>query len=153
MICAITSDGSELQLEDGRRDQFIIKLHKKLCELMSEGYDEFYTNCEYGAPLWAAEFINSIRKIRSVKLHIVIPYEEHTNGWSEDRRNRYYDAHESSDTVEFGCMRYQADAYEICEKIMRDRSRVCVEFSYSEGKVYASITSNGDSGIVNRSVV
>lgn len=153
MICAITSDGSELRLEGSLRDMFITKLHKKLSELVREGYDEFYTNCEYGVPLWAAEFINSMKNIVPVKLHIVVPYEEHTIYWSEDKRDRYYDAHQLCDTVTFGCTRYQDDAYQICENIMRENSMIYVELSYSDGNVYASTSSHGNSDIVIRSIV
>ncbi len=63
MICTITANGSELELKESLRDAAIIKTQKAICCLIADGYTEFYINCEYGAPLWAAEFICSLKKL------------------------------------------------------------------------------------------
>ena len=88
--------------------------------LIAQGYDSFYVNCEYGVPLWAAEFIIMLKKLNRIELHAVIPYEEQTTDWSEELRDRYFAVHELTDSVEMACTQYQEECYKIAEQRMID---------------------------------
>ena len=94
--------------------------------LIALGYDSFYVNCEYGAPLWAAEFIAELKKFNRIKLHIMIPYEEQTTKWPEEMRDRYFSVHERTDSVEMACTQYQETCYRTAERYMIDESDLLV---------------------------
>ena len=52
------------------------KLRELIWELYCSGYAEFWVNCEYGIPLWAAEIVIALKIYNDIKLHIAMPYEE-----------------------------------------------------------------------------
>lgn len=86
MKCTISTSGEEMLLKcKNEYEMSYIKIKHKLREniwyLYCEGYDEFYLNCEYGVPLWAAEIICTLKMYNNIKLHVVIPHENQCINW------------------------------------------------------------------------
>lgn len=131
MSCTILSAGEELQgVSMNEEEQPMLGAWDRVMtlvqRLIGQGYDSFSVNCEYGAPLWAAEFIATLKNLNRIRLHIVIPYEEQTTNWTEEMRDRYFAVHERADSVEMACTQYQEDCYRIAEKRMIDESDLLV---------------------------
>lgn len=131
MTCTILSTGKELLSENKNENEqpylrIKAKLYILLDDLFSQGYDCFYLNCEYGIPLWTAEILCAFKRSHSIKLHIVIPYEEQAATWQEELRNRYFRVHERADSVTMACTHYQPDCYSIAEHLMADQSNLLV---------------------------
>ena len=101
------------------------KLRDTIWGLYCEGYNEFWVNCEYGVPLWAAEIIIALKMYNDIKLHIAMPYEEQATKWAEDYRDRFFTVHENADTVKIISTHYTEDCYEKAERYMIDASDKC----------------------------
>ena len=76
-----------------------LMLSSMISDLINQGVRDFYTTCEYGAPLWAAEAVMNMSRLTPCHLHIVMPYEEQASGWPEDIRDRFFYLHENSADV------------------------------------------------------
>jgi len=85
---------------------------------------DFFTNCERGFPLWAAEAIIASRSFREepARLHVLIPHEEQARRWSVDERDRYYRVHEAADSVTMLQTSYTDECYENADTFMINRS-------------------------------
>lgn len=133
MNCAIISTGFESNImcqNEFERPYTDIKevLRNKIWELFTEGYTDFYVNCEWGVPLWAAEIIAALKMYNNIGLHIVVPYEEQSVRWSEDRRDRYYTVHAKADTVTFAEKAYSDKSYETADIEMIDGANKVIIF-------------------------
>ena len=102
------------------------ELRDTIWKLFCEGYTEFYSNCEYGVSLWAAEIVIALKMYNDIKLHIVMPHEEQATQWPEEYRERFFTAHEKADTVTIRLNHYTEDCYEKAERYMRERADRCV---------------------------
>ncbi|MCM1363325.1 MAG: DUF1273 domain-containing protein, partial [Clostridiales bacterium] len=103
MVCTIISAGDELLLRNKNEYEMpypIIKdkLQGLIWGLFRQEYDTFCLNCEYGIPLWSAEFI-CLQKAAGnpITLNLFTPYEEQSVEWVESQRNRYFNVHALSD--------------------------------------------------------
>ena len=101
------------------------QLRDTIWELYCSGYTEFYSNCEYGVPLWAAEIIIALKMYNDIKLHIAMPHEEQATRWAEEYRDRFFTVHEKADTVKIISTHYTEDCYEKAERYMSDASDKC----------------------------
>lgn len=142
MRCTIVSNRKELALKcknECEKPYAEIKkaLLEKIRSLFLRGYDEFYVNCEYGIPLWAAETICSLQIYNDIYLYIVAPYEEQTTNWSEEHRNRYFSVHSKSDSVEFAEIQYTEDSYDIADEKMIDGSNLLLVYGSEKDNIYA----------------
>ena len=131
MICAIISYGDEVQAKNrNEAEEPLRSMKRKVFELVqtlyTQGYDSFYTNCEYGIPLWASEAVALLKQFNPIELHIIMPFEEQAVHWSEDVRDRYFTLHEKADSVELGCTWYREDCFRMTEQKMIDRSDAVV---------------------------
>lgn len=127
MICTIISNGKEnkyLIKNEKRRAYVKIKarLEERILQLYNEGYNEFYVNCEYGIPLWAAEIINALKFHKDVRLHIIIPYEEQAAKWRVKLRIRYFAENVKSDSSVFAKTGYTDNCYDIADEMMIEKS-------------------------------
>lgn len=143
MTCTIISDGSEiLQNSQNEREQPYIKIKKQLREavgeLLFEGYDTFYVNCEYGVPLWAAEIICALKLYNSITLNIIMPYENQAANWCEEHRERFFKLHAKADSVVMLDTQYYSDIYEIADEIMIDKSDLLAAFGRNSDETYAA---------------
>lgn len=141
MVYTIASTGFEKDIKCKNEHEnpyaYIKKrLREAIWQAYCEGADEFYVNCEYGIPLWAAEIICGLKKYNRMKLHIVVPYEEQCRDWSEDLRDRYYDVHEQSDSVRFAAYGYTDGCYEKADEIMADSSDKIMVFGEKQYPAY-----------------
>lgn len=60
-------------------------------KVYSEGVRDFYSICEEGIDLWAAEEVTELmKKDESVKLHCILPYEDQASKWFPEFRELYY---------------------------------------------------------------
>lgn len=99
------------------------------------GSTDFYVNCEYGIPLWAAEIICALKRYNEIRLHIVVPYEEQALNWTEEQRDRYYYLHEHSDSVTFACYGFEQDCYQTADRIMAENSDKVLIFGTPEDRL------------------
>lgn len=97
------------------------ELRDMIWKLFCEGYTDFYSNCEYGVSLWAAEIVIALKMYNDIKLHIVMPYEEQAVKWCEEFRERYFAVHEQADSVELLSYRFYKGCYEDADKLMVGR--------------------------------
>ena len=98
------------------------QLRDTIWELYCSGYTEFYSNCEYGIPLWAAETVIALKMYNDIKLHIVMPYEEQSVNWGEEFRDMYFAVHEKADTVKIISNHYSDKCYDAAENYMIEKS-------------------------------
>ena len=127
MTCTIVSDGTELQQTcKNEEEKPILQINQNLLgvleSLIFEGYTEFWLNCEYGIPLWAAELICAMRKDYNLKLYIAIPYEEQPLNWCEEYRDRYFSLHEKADKVVLLNKHFHPECYHDAEEHMIKQS-------------------------------
>ena len=102
------------------------ELRQMIWKLYCEGYTEFYSNCEYGVPLWCAEIIIALKMYNDIKLHIAMPYEEQATNWGEVYRDRFFTVHERADTVKLISNHYAEDCYDSSDEYMKSMSDKCV---------------------------
>ena len=102
-----------------------LALTAKIAELCHQGITDFFTNCEHGVPMWAAEAIVAMRNTEGMpkaRVHIVMPYEEQALTWSDNVRERFYNLHAEADSVEILNSRYNDDCYWDTDRFMADHS-------------------------------
>ena len=134
MTCTIISTGEELLAENKNESEspylmIKAKIHKLIWELYCQGYDNFYVNCEYGIPLWAAEFITALKLYNEITLNIVIPYEEQSVKWTEEYRDRYFRIHEKADHVILVNTKYHSECYNEATQIMVNESDLLIIYN------------------------
>ncbi len=79
-----------------------LQLAQYINDMYKEGVRNFYSVCEEGVDLWAAEIVTYIMKNDSgVSLHCLIPYEEQAAKWHCDTRELYYKVLENATDVKF----------------------------------------------------
>ena len=89
------------QDESGTEAQDLKKrLHDTLEACIRMGYRHFFTSATQGIELWAAEMVLSLRDQNpGIVLELVIPYDTHSNKWSDETRERYMAVREQADIV------------------------------------------------------
>ncbi len=127
------SDGSELNYKcKNEFEEPYITLKSKLTEIIWKLYcanfKEFYLNCEYGIPLWAAEIVLALKKYNDISLQLITPYENQAEHWCEEYRNRYYAIHEKSDSVLMLSTAYYPECYNAANEFMKSRSGLVLYF-------------------------
>ena len=132
MTCTIISAGEELHLENKNEYEKpypIIKdkLQDLIWGLYRQGYDTFCLNCEYGVPLWAAEFIGLQKAAGNpITLNIFMPYEEQAVMWVESQRERYFKMHAIADDVVMVNTQFHPECYQETNERMVDESDLLI---------------------------
>lgn len=68
-----------------------LQLARYIDDMYVAGVRDFYSVCQEGVDLWAAEIVSYIMKgDGDVTLHCLIPYEEQAAKWHPDTRELYY---------------------------------------------------------------
>jgi len=81
--------------EDSRECQSIKnKLLETIITLHNQGVDEFYTNCNYGFPLWGGEIVTGLMMYNDIRLYAVYPYENQPYKYAPNWADRLYKVHE-----------------------------------------------------------
>jgi len=142
MTCTILSSGDEfLTLCRNESEQPFCGIkaivQEKIWELYQKGYDRFYVNCDYGTPMWSAEFILNLKAGNRIELHIMTPYEEQTTDWPEELRNRYFSIHEKADSVTLVNTHYYPFCYQEADEEMIARSDLLLVFGTENGAPFA----------------
>ncbi|MCI5752791.1 MAG: DUF1273 domain-containing protein [Oscillospiraceae bacterium] len=125
MKCTIVSTGFEkglLEKNEHERPIPELKLHllDEIWKLYIKGVTDFYVNCEWGVPLWAAEVICALKMYNPIALHVVAPYEKQAEEWLEYRRERYYQAHNKADSVDIISSRKYTGCYDDADRFMAE---------------------------------
>ena len=142
MTCTILSSGDEFRTlcrNESEQPFCGIKaiVQEKIWELYQKGYDRFYVNCDYGTPMWSAEFILNLKAGNKIELHIMTPYEEQTTDWPEELRNRYFSIHEKADSVTLVNTHYYPFCYQEADEEMIARSDLLLVFGTENGAPFA----------------
>ncbi|MBR1554107.1 MAG: DUF1273 family protein [Oscillospiraceae bacterium] len=142
MTCTIVTNGKELQSPcQNEEEKPVLAIRQKLLggleTLIYDGYDEFWFNCEYGVPLWAAEMLSELKKDYALKLHIAVPYEEQTTNWTENQRDRYFRLHQLADSVKLIHHQWCNNCYEDAEKYMLEHSDLLYVFGSQKDNLSA----------------
>lgn len=110
-----------------------LQIAQYINDMYKSGIKEFYSVCEQGVDLWAAEVVTYImRSDEETKLYCIIPYEEQAARWHEDARELYYRVLEEATEVTFLNTRYKEDCLAAARYYTLDRC----------GYVFA-VTANG----------
>jgi uncharacterized phage-like protein YoqJ len=85
---------------------------KTLCE---NGVTTFFTDCEVGVGMWAAELVlDLMRSHPEVQLICVLPHEEQAKKWTPELRDRYYIILEKSSRNVLIGTHYTENCYKRC---------------------------------------
>ena len=142
MTCIILSSGDEfwtLCWNESEKPFSTIKANvwETVWDLYCRGYDNFYVNCDYDTPMWAAEFILNLKAGNEVKLHIMTPYEEQATDWPEEIRDRYFAIHEKADSVTMAHTQYDPFCYQETDEKMIDESDLLLVFGSENDAPFA----------------
>jgi uncharacterized phage-like protein YoqJ len=104
-------------------DQLCVTIKKvilsKMMALYKNGVITFYSDCEVGVDLWAAELaLGMMKKYPDVQLVCVIPYEEQAKKWTSELRNRYYTVLEKSSYNQLISAPRTDNCYQLCAKYL-----------------------------------
>ena len=120
----------------------ISQLNENITEIYRSGVRDFYSICEEGIDLWAAENVLAlIKEDNTVRLHCVIPYEEQAAKWQPSLRELYYTVLEQAESAEFVSLKYRDDCMRKARYRTLDQSgyviSVCESEEMREYKNYA----------------
>lgn len=81
-------------------------------DMYAKGVRDFYSLCQEGAELWAAEYVTHLMyKDSAVKLHIIMPFEEQANKWHPDTRELFFNVHAAATDCKIMNTHYSKDAF------------------------------------------
>lgn len=114
-ICAIVGENPE-ELEFGYDEEYLLctemkyRLVSAMQEAIGEGYADFASTSEQGAPMWCAEACAAIKALGGRITYTAAPESEsQADRWHPERRERYFDILEKADAI--------VDAWEECHGI------------------------------------
>ncbi len=136
ITCGIASSGEEVFLSPV--EQQILKQRLALIILHQHkwGCRDFYVNCNYGVPLWAAEIICKFKKYMHINLHISAPHEEQSSYWEEQHRDRYMRVHQMADTIAFVSFPHDPDSYQCADEFMVNKSTYLLMYGDPDSGTY-----------------
>jgi len=70
------------------------KLLNAIVTLHNNGVDEFFTNCDFGFPLWGGEIVAGLMNYNDVFLYVYYPYENQPYKYAQNWQDRFYKVHE-----------------------------------------------------------
>ena len=129
--CTITGRAAEqlpYGMDEGHPDCIALKiaLTNKIAELHTMGVTEFYSNAEYGVSFFGAEAVIALRGSLNINLNICMPFERQADRYSREVRERFFELHELSDTVEILSARFYENCYHETDMHMVDRSDIII---------------------------
>lgn len=136
MICTIASSGEEVFLSNEGIQVLKQRILMDTIHLLKQGYADFYVNCNYGVPMWAAETLLSLKKEHPLKLHIAAPHEEQYAHWIEDHRKRYITIVEQSDDIYYVSKPYVPDSYQCADEYMVEHSDLLLVYETKDMDLY-----------------
>ncbi|MCL2071383.1 MAG: DUF1273 domain-containing protein [Oscillospiraceae bacterium] len=104
--------------EDSRDCQIIKNnMLNKIAALHREGgVDEFYTNCNYGFPLWGGEIVTGLMRYNDIRLYVMYAYENQPYTYTANWRDRFHKVHENSTDVILTYIDYDAEDNRVFSK-------------------------------------
>ncbi|MBD5117379.1 MAG: DUF1273 domain-containing protein [Ruminococcaceae bacterium] len=99
-----------------------LQIAQYINDMYKSGIKEFYSVCEQGVDLWAAEIVTYImRTDAETKLYCIIPYEEQAAKWHNDTHELYYRVLEEATEVIFLNTHYKEDCLAAARYYTLDR--------------------------------
>lgn len=125
--CTISGDSAYIlpfgfDEEDSRCTALKIKLLQTLNSYIQSGINVFYSNCEYGVPLWSLEILSALKMHNDISINIVVPYEEQAVKWVPQWRERYFNLHSKADGIYMLNHKFSNDCYAKADEFMIDKS-------------------------------
>lgn len=136
ITCTIASSGEEVFLSP--EEQQILKQRLALIILHqhSLGCDDFYVNCNYGVPLWAAELICRFKKHMHINLHISVPHEKQSRCWEEEHREQHLHVHRMADTIAIVSFPHDPDSDRRADEFMVENSTFLLMYGDPDAETY-----------------
>lgn len=125
-------------------------LRDSILKSIGQGMKEFYTNCEIGVPLWAAEILVSLKEKHQIKINIAVPYENQHVKWSPEYRDRYFRVHESADKVTLIDYHYTDKSYIQADTYMIDNSKYLIYYGKDTSSFICQPARKNGSIIIHR---
>lgn len=109
------------------------ELLQKIMELRQQDVTQFYTACDHGIGLYAAEQINVLmERDRDMKLFCTAPHEEQSTKWAPYLRERYFRMLEDCTSIDCISLQAQPDAQLLAYQRIVDRSDMVLTVFDSE---------------------
>lgn len=135
-MCAVIcsqSNNTDISIQD-----ISIKIEK----IYRSGVHDFMCSCEKGIIMLSALAILDLKKKfnNNIGLHIVMPFENQADNWSEEIRRQFFTIHEFADSVKILSPHRNASVHKIytdCNKYIIDQSTCLVTDKNNELIPYA----------------
>lgn len=101
-----------------------LQLAQYINDMYKAGVRDFYSVCQEGIELWAAEIaVYLMAGDKSVKLHCILPYEEQAAKWHPDTQELYYNILSVAADCEILDTRFKKNSLALARYMVLDRSR------------------------------
>ncbi len=129
----------------------VSQLQNYIANLYNKGVRNFYSVCEQGVDLWAAEYVAGlIKKDNSVKLSCILPYEEQAAKWYPDIRELYYRVLEQASDTKYIGLHYSDDCIKKARLFTIDHcSHIFTAIESGYDKEYADYALEGSKDVYN----
>ena len=109
------------------------ELLQKIMELRQQNVTQFYTACDHGIGLYAAEQINELRKSDpDLMLFCTVPHEGQATKWAPYLRERYFRMLEDCTSIDCISLQARPDAQLLAYRRIIDRSDMALTVFDSE---------------------
>lgn len=101
-----------------------LQLAQYINDMYKAGVRDFYSVCQEGVELWAAEIaVYLMAGDKSVKLHCILPYEEQAAKWHPDTQELYYNILAAASDCEIIDTHYKKTSLALAKYKALDKSR------------------------------
>lgn len=101
-----------------------LQLAQYINDMYKAGVRDFYSVCQEGVELWAAEIaVYLMAGDESVRLHCILPYEEQAARWHPDTQELYYNVLAAASDCEFIDTRFKRNSLASAKYKALDKSR------------------------------
>lgn len=120
-------------------DSLCIRIKQKILlqilVLYENGVTIFFTDCEIGAGMWAAELVlNLMQKHSEIQLICVLPHEGQATKWTPELRDRYYTILEKSSRNILISTHYAKDCFRRCGQYLVNHASFLIAI-YDNGNI------------------
>jgi uncharacterized phage-like protein YoqJ len=106
---------------------FKVSIGEKILTLHDRGICDFFMTAELGLTFYGVEAVivaRLLRKKNPLRLHVVMPHENQCHRWSADIQERFYNIHETADSVTMFATQYTETCFQEAETFMLKKSIV-----------------------------
>ncbi len=114
-----------------QRQDILRALARTIGNLYLEGYRTFCTGGALGFDTLAAAVVLMLKKKKAdVRLHLVLPCPDQTNGWKQIDTDMYDAIKNEADEISYAAPRYERGCMHARNRQLVDKSRVCVAYMH-----------------------